>query len=753
MTRNKKIFWLPLMTALVAACGGEALDTPRIDPTEVSLASGGKADTSDVQVGKAGGGYYRVALHGDVAKDLWGVMEAGAFKSAKYGSLSYLVGVYSICATNGSAAACHVYSRGVKSPDGRFEATVHGPRFASAASELFGGLAAYNKVNPASTTSLESAHIACAKDASKVWCGFDADKKTTGETLSVSFSGLEKLGAGFVYEGWLITPAGPQSAGRFSDPEGYTIKVDPAVAKAATLYVLTIEPEQNDDPEPSATHVVAGPLTKGRAALSTSHPAALGTDFAAALGSFILATPSSPAADDFDQGIWFLDPTAGPAASLSLPTLPAGWAYEGWVVTGGKPVSTGRFTSTSGADSDGAGPAAGPGAAPPFPGQDFISPPLILPGGKAVISVEPEPDDSPAPFALKPLVGDILAKGEGEAQGLGNNASATAITGVAILESAARGPRVVVANRGAGSISIIDARSDELLWTVPLPGGGEPMYVTYDQMHDRIFVGDRKNDRVVAFSAADLSVEGTAPAGKGVFHMWDSPDDRTLWVVNDVDKTLAAIDQETLELARTVAIPADLAAAGGKPHDVVVDPYGHAVYTTVVGLPQKSVVVKLSALSGKELARADVGGDAHLSVGQKDSRLYVPCQEADSLYVLSRYNLTEQRQIKIPGAHGVTMTSDAAYLYVGNLPASGPMAVYTVDLAQQALAGAPVDVPSDGKPHNLAVSDDGAKLYLTHSGPGATRVTALSLASPAQPKIVANLDTDTNPFGLVFFRR
>jgi DNA-binding beta-propeller fold protein YncE len=377
----------------------------------------------------------------------------------------------------------------------------------------------------------------------------------------------------------------------------------------------------------------------------------------------------------------------------------------------------------------------------------------VLVGGKAVISVEPEPDDSPTPFALKPLVGDILAKGEGELQSLGNNAAATAITGVAMFESAARGPRVVVANRSASSISIIDADKNELLWTVPLPGTSEPMYVTYNRKLDRLFVGDRKNHRVVVFSAADFSVIGTAPAGKGVWHMWPSPDDRMLWVAADLDKTLTAIDQQTLQLKKTVPIPADLVSAGGVPHDVVVDPYGHAVYTAVIGIPGKSVVVKLSTATGKELARAVVGGDAHLGIGAKDSRLYVPAQEADAVHVLGRFNLAEKRQIQIPGAHGITMTRDASRIYVGNLPASGPMAVYTVDLAQQSVVGAPVDVPSDGKPHNLVLSDDESKLFLTHSGPTAKRVTVLSLASPTQPQVVANLDTAANPFGLIFFRR
>ena len=95
-----------------------------------------------------------------------------------------------------------------------------------------------------------------------------------------------------------------------------------------------------------------------------------------------------------------------------MPTLPAGWAYGGWAVTGGEPVTTGRFTAVDVADL--AAPFSGPTAGPPFPGEDFLmnAPaglvfPTDLAGGLAVISIEPEPDDSPAPFTLKPLMGGI----------------------------------------------------------------------------------------------------------------------------------------------------------------------------------------------------------------------------------------------------------------------------------------------------------------------------------------------------------
>jgi len=227
--------------------------------------------------------------------------------------------------------------------------------------------------------------------------------------LQVDFTGLESLGDNFVYEGWLIVDGSPVSTGRFSvNDDGNAAPaefvVDQADADEATTFVLTIEPVDDADPGPADTHVLAGDFD-GRADLTIGHAAALGDDFAAAVGSFILNTPSSADTDDdFDQGIWWLDPAAGPGPTLTLPTLPAGWVYEGWVVGADGPISTGRFSMASEVDSDAAGATAGPDDTPPFPGQDFVDPPVSLIDFTAVISVEPDPDDGDGPFAIKPLV-------------------------------------------------------------------------------------------------------------------------------------------------------------------------------------------------------------------------------------------------------------------------------------------------------------------------------------------------------------
>ncbi len=434
---NKSIALLIAPIALFGCDDEASRDFSGADPATLSTPVG-KADVAEVAV-SAHGAWDVLQLQGDAAKDMFAVMDAaGGFTSASNGSLDYLYGYYFACVSNGEAAACNVYSRDARLGDGQdLLATLHGARFDSAASELFGAVARAGGVHPAGVDSIASRRLACAKSSQDVWCGV-VPPTPAESVLELSFEGLPALGADFVYEGWLITADGPVTSGRFSWDEGQGVAemtIDPELAAASTLFVLTIEPAVGDDPAPSKTHIVAGPIVDGKAVLDTAHGAALGSDFLAAAGGFILETPSTAGvADDYGQGVWFLDPAGGPGPSLDLPTLPDGWAYEGWVVGTDGPVSTGRFTDVAAADADGGGPAAGPDGTPPFPGQDFIDPALDLTGGfSVVISVEPDPDDSPLPFALKPLAGPVADAGPGVLQASDNIAASNRITGLATL--------------------------------------------------------------------------------------------------------------------------------------------------------------------------------------------------------------------------------------------------------------------------------------------------------------------------------
>lgn len=247
---------------------------------------------------------------------------------------------------------------------------------------------------------------------------------TTDEgSFNLSINGLEDLGDDYVYEGWIIVNGAPVTTGIFKvDASGNLSQTTFNVAKsdidAATAFVLTIEPMSDPDPAPSAVHVLAGDFSGMEANLTIDHMAALNNDFSTSMGTYILATPTDTVSGNEDSGIWFLDNSSGsPAQGLDLPTLPTGWAYEGWVVLNGSPISTGTFTDPSKADMSAM--FSGSEMSPPFPGEDFLmnAPsgqtfPTSLKGATAVISIEPVPDNSAAPFALKPLVGMIPGSAE-----------------------------------------------------------------------------------------------------------------------------------------------------------------------------------------------------------------------------------------------------------------------------------------------------------------------------------------------------
>lgn len=241
--------------------------------------------------------------------------------------------------------------------------------------------------------------------------------EVTGPTLSLSTEGWPELVNGFHYEGWAIVDGSPVTTGKFNVIDGEVVSVDGDPidvfevdsVDAASAIVITIEPSGDTDEIPSDTHFLAGDVVDGTADLTVAHPAALGTDFGDADGTFLLATPTDDDDSNELSGIWFLE-LPGPEPSLDLPTLPAGWIYEGWAIVDGIPLTSGTFLSATGEDN--AAPFSGPEPGPAFPGEDYlvnapdeITLPTDLSGGTVVISVEPSPDDDPAPFVFKPLIG------------------------------------------------------------------------------------------------------------------------------------------------------------------------------------------------------------------------------------------------------------------------------------------------------------------------------------------------------------
>lgn len=240
----------------------------------------------------------------------------------------------------------------------------------------------------------------------------DNDNAPSTANLTLNLTGLEALGANYVYEGWIIVNGSPVSTGTFTSVSfPQTFVVDATALASATTFVLSIEPAVDPDPAPAATKILAGDFSGNSANVTTG----IVGDFSNASGAFFLRTPTDETGmnNGNDQyGVWFGTPGAPPTPNFVLPTLPAGWAYEGWVVGDNGPISTGTFTTFNTMDSSNGFSGTQNNAGPPVPGEDFFlnAPagetfPLDVRGRTVVISVEPVPDDSTAPFVMKPLVG------------------------------------------------------------------------------------------------------------------------------------------------------------------------------------------------------------------------------------------------------------------------------------------------------------------------------------------------------------
>lgn len=314
---------------------------------------------------------------------------------------------------------------------------------------------------------------------------------------------------------------------------------------------------------------------------------------------------------------------------------------------------------------------------------------------------------------------------------------------------------IVIANRASGTISVIDVATDEVTQTIALPGDNpaEPMYVNYSRASRQVFVGDRANNQVVVYNAYSFDLVDTIPAGAGVFHMWSNLRGNQLWVNNDIDNTITIIDTRKRTVLNTISLPADLVSMGGKPHDVVISENGRNVFVSMVGIMgNNDYVLKYNSRTFEEKARAAVGKDPHVSVSRRGGMVYVASQGSSEVAVLRQRDLSLKESISVAGAHGLGMRTDARYLYTTNISGGGTGGLVTIDLKGKnanTVIGT-TDTPF-AVPHNIAVTNNGRKVYITHSGATADQVSVYSASrrNPV-PVLVGTVTVELNPFGLDF---
>ena len=297
---------------------------------------------------------------------------------------------------------------------------------------------------------------------------------------------------------------------------------------------------------------------------------------------------------------------------------------------------------------------------------------------------------------------------------------------------------VVVANRGGSSISFIDAVSNTLISTLTIPDS-EPMYVVYVHRYNKIYVGDRRNNKIHIIDATSKEVEGAIEVGRGVFHMWADGFGKELWVTNDIDNTISVIDLSSNTVTNTIDLEI-------KPHDIFLTWNAKKAYVSVIN-PDVTLPDSIYSFSTRNYEKTHaqaVGKDPHLFHIAAVNRLYVPCISG-GLYTLNGNDLDEVSRIDLPGAHGIFSSLNPFRYYVTNITGSEVYGLETFDEDDITTISTPEAIP-----HNIVVNFFGTKMFVTHSGALADKVTVYNLD---RDDIVyeTTVTVGLNPFGIAYY--
>lgn len=301
---------------------------------------------------------------------------------------------------------------------------------------------------------------------------------------------------------------------------------------------------------------------------------------------------------------------------------------------------------------------------------------------------------------------------------------------------------VAIANRNSSSLSFINVETDEVSSTLSI-ANAEPMYLVYVPSNDKLYVGDRANNKVHQIDPATRKVEQSIDVGQGVFHMWAGGDGKQLWVNNDVDFTTSVIDLSDNTIAATINI-------GVKPHDVFVTKDGRSAYVSVFSgvetVPDS--IFMYSTANFSKTGSVAVGKDPHLFHSNGTNDLFVPCQSGQ-VYVLDGNNLAIKANQSFEGAHGIFQSPNEKFVFVADITGEQ---LYTINSTTYSGIGDAVS-SLGAKPHNLAVIESGKKLYVTHSGATANTVSTYTISDNGILASVQSITAETNPFGLAYYKR
>jgi len=220
-----------------------------------------------------------------------------------------------------------------------------------------------------------------------------------------------------------------------------------------------------------------------------------------------------------------------------------------------------------------------------------------------------------------------------------------------------------------------------------------------------------------------------------------------VYVADQAAGKVSVLDAATDSVVATVDLAALGFSAHPKPHHVVVEPDGSFWYVSLVG---DNVVVKFDR-DNHVVAKAQMETPGLLALDPTGDRLFATrsmtaVNAPPRIAVIRRSDMSlEEVEVLLPRPHGVTLTPDGRYAYVGSI-STNQLAAYDVQRERVEVT----NVPGDSAPAivQFAVSPDGKTLVATAQLSG--KLLVLDLADPAQPRLTRTVTVGTWPWYVAF---
>ena len=237
----------------------------------------------------------------------------------------------------------------------------------------------------------------------------------------------------------------------------------------------------------------------------------------------------------------------------------------------------------------------------------------------------------------------------------------------------------------AGYLDVVDLETLELLQHIRVPGFPKFILPSPDGEHVYLSLWTRDGIARVALPAgpvetmrtkghARIDVGGRSKNPRG---MAFSPDGKTIYLANNMDRSLSFIDVATFEERKRMDL-------GWAPRHIVASPDGARIYVSLSG--QDEVVV-LDTATEEILQRVEVGHRPKSLAIARDGRfVYAANFKGSSLSIVDTETFeTVEIPLNVLRVSGLTVHPDDGFIYISGWCTNDVWAIQRIDPGQQAL--------------------------------------------------------------------